>query len=207
MGCHEMAGAFWAMKLDEAETCTVDAESAGGTTDSYPAASTIAYRFPARGEMGPVTVHWYDGGRRPPRPKEFPAAREFVGSSGTIFVGEKGRLTFGAITAGTHPGQAGPRFIPESLADGFRKPQQTLPRIKGKETNRHQQEWIAACKGKKPACSRFEIAGPLTEIVLLGNVAIQTGKPIEWSRKEMKIVNEPDANRLLRRAYRKGWSL
>ncbi len=209
MGCHVMDGAYWALKLAEAETFTVEAESAGGTTESYPRASTMRYKFPARGDMPPVTLVWNDGGRRPPRPKEFPNTREFIGSNGTIFIGDEGKLTFGALTAGTGPGQAGPRFIPESLRQSFEPPKPTIPRIKAKNrwVGRHVQEWIAACKGGVPACSRFEIAGPLTEIVLLGNVALLSDKPIEWDRHTMKIAGEPAANQYLHREYRNGWSL
>ena len=211
MGCHGMDGAFWALKLAEAPTFSVQADSAGGTAESYPRASSVRYRFPARGDMPPVTLLWYDGGRRPPRPKELPRTREFLGSNGTVFVGEKGKLAFGALTAGTNPGQAGPRFIPESLRQTYSPPKKTIPRISGKgrwvKSSRHVEDWVRACKGGRPACSRFEIAGPLTEMVLLGNVALLCGKPIEWDREALRIVNAPDANRFLRRHYRAGWSL
>ena len=211
IGCHVMDGAFWALKLAEAATFTVEPDSTGLTADSYPRASTVRYHFGARGDMPPVTLTWYDGGRRPPRPEELPDTRQFIGSNGTIFVGEKGKLTFGALTAGTSPGQAGPRFIPESLAQSYRPPKQTIPRLKGKrqwgKASRHEEDWIRACKGGTPACSRFEIAGPLTEMALLGNVALLWGQAIEWDRNNMNIVNASDANRYLRRKYRRGWAL
>jgi len=209
VGCHEMDGAYWALKLADAKTFTIVPDSVGGTAESYPTASTVRYKFPARGDMPPVTLVWNDGGRRPPRPKEMPDTREFIGSNGTIFIGDEGKLTFGALTAGTGPGQAGPRFIPESSGGSFQKPKPTIPRITSKNRwlGRHVEEWLAACKGGRPPCSRFEISGPLSEIVLLGNVALATGKPIEWDRDEMKITNEPAANEYLRREYRKGWSL
>ncbi len=211
MGCHVMDGAFWALKLAEAPTFTVEAASSGLTAESYPEAATITYRFPARGDMPPVTLTWYDGGRRPPRPPELPATRRFVGSNGTIFTGEKGKLTFGAITAGTNPGQAGPRFIPESLRQSYRPPKPSIPRVRSTgrwvESSRHIADWLRACKGGRPACSRFDIAGPLTEMVLLGNVAILAGKPITWNREAMKIANDAEANGYLRRPYRKGWQL
>jgi len=209
MGCHVMDGAFWALKLGEAATFSVEADSVGGTAESYPKASTVRYRFPARDDMPPVTLVWNDGGRRPPRPEQWPDTREFLGSNGTIFVGEQGMLTFGALTAGTGPGQAGPRFIPESLRQSFEPPKSTIPRIAAKDRwfGRHVQEWIAACKGGLPACSRFEISAALTEMVLLGNVALLVGKPIEWDRRTMKIVNEPAAEEYLCREYREGWNL
>jgi predicted dehydrogenase len=211
MGCHIMDGAFWALKLADAPQFAVEAETTGLTAKSYPRASTVRYSFPARGDMPPVTLNWYDGGRRPPRPEEIPDTREFIGSNGTIFVGDKGKLTFGALTAGTSAGQAGPRFIPESLRQSYQPPKETIPRIKEKRTwgklRRHEEEWIRACKGGLPACSRFEIAGPLTELVLLGNVALLSGKRIEWDSKKARVINESDPNKYLRRRYRNGWSL
>ena len=211
MGCHVMDGAYWALKLAEASTFTIEAESKGLTADSYPHASTIRYSFPARGDMPPVTLTWYDGGRRPAFIDEMPDTREFLGSNGTIFVGDKGKLTFGALAAGTNPGQAGPRFIPEALNKTYRPPKRTIPRLKGKrqwgKASRHEDDWIRACKGGRPACSRFEIAGPLTEIVLLGNIALLSDTPIEWDGKNMKIVNQPKLNKYVHREYRRGWSL
>jgi len=211
MGCHVMDGAFWALRLADATEFKVEAEATGLTQTSYPRASTVRYSFGARGDMPPVTLNWYDGGRRPPRPEEMPDTREFVGSNGTIFVGDKAKLTFGALTAGTSPGQAGPRFIPESLRESYQPPKRTIPRIPDRRTwgklRRHEEEWIRACKGGTPACSRFEIAGPLTEMALLGNVAIASGEPIEWDSRNLKITNSSDANRLVRRKYRRGWTL
>lgn len=126
-------------------------------------------------------------------------------------MGDKGKMVFGAPTAGTNPGQAGPIFIPESLRQSYQPPEKTIPRVKGKirwgKPSRHEDDWIRACKdSSKRACSRFEISGPLTEMVLLGNVALFSGKPIEWNRNKMKIVNEHDANQYLRRKYRSGYN-
>jgi predicted dehydrogenase len=211
MGCHVMDGAFWALRLAEAPTFKVEAESTGPTQRSYPTASTVRYHFGPRGEMPPVRLNWYDGGRRPPRPEELPDTREFIGSNGTIFVGDKGKLTFGALTAGTSGGQAGPRFIPESLRQSYQPPKKTFPRIKEERTwgklRRHEEDWTRACKGGRPACSRFEIAGPLTEMVLLGNIALLSGEPIEWDSRNLRITNNLDAKRLIRRRYRSGWTL
>jgi len=211
MGCHTMDGAFWALRLAEADTFTVEPDVEGATPETWPKAETLRYRFPARGDMPPVVLTWYDGGRRPPRPKEFPPTRPTVGSNGTLFVGEKGKLTFGGLTAGTNPGQAGPRFVPESLGDTYQRPKQTIPRVPTKEkwveSSRHIQEWIRACKGGRPACARFEVTAPLAEIVLVGNVAVAAGKPITYDVRAGKVTDVPEADALLRRTYRKGWSL
>lgn len=212
IGCHVMDAAYWALRLGDAKSPRVEAETTERNTETYPQSSTVRYRFPARGMMPPVTLHWYDGGRMPPRPPEWPKTREFMGSNGTIFVGERGSLVYGGVMAGTNPGQAGPWLLPESLMRTYEQPKQTLPRVRpagGRwvEFARHEQEWIRACKGGAPACCRFDIAGPLTELALLGNVAILAGKPIDWDAETMTVGGEPDTERRLRRPYRKGWHL
>ena len=211
VGCHTMDGAYWALDLAQAKTVTVEADAQGLTAEAWPTAATVRYRFGPRGDLPPVTLTWQDGGRRPPRPKEMPETREFIGSSGTIFVGEKGMLTFGGITAGTNPGQAGPRFIPESLGWSYAKPKPSIPRVKAKgkwvESSRHIEEWIGACKGGRPACARFEVTGPLAELALLGNAALVAGQPITYELATMKVTGSAKGDALLRRPYRKGWTL
>ncbi len=97
------------------------------------------------------------------------------------------------------------------MRQSYRPPKQTIPRLKGKrrwgKASRHEDDWLRACKGGPPTCSRFEVAGPLTEIVLLGNIALLSDTPIEWDSKNMKIVNEPDLNTHIRRRYRREWTL
>ena len=212
MGCHVMDAAFWALKLSAAKTFEVEADSTARNAESYPRSAAVRYRFPARAGMPPVTVHWYDGGRQPPRPPEWPKTREFTGSNGTIFVGAYGKLVYGGVMAGTHPGQAGPWLLPESLMKSYQRPQRSLKRVKpagGKwvEYERHEQEWIRACQGGPSTSSRFEIAGPLTEMALLGNVAVLSGKPVQWDVEALEVRNQPEFNRLLHRPYRSGWQL
>ena len=84
----------------------------------------------------------------------------------------------------------------------YTQPPQSLPRSIG-----HAQEWITACKGGQPAESNFDYAGPMTETVLLGNIAIRTGKKLYWDSDNMRITNIPEANVYLHRLYREGWSL
>ena len=182
MGTDLLNAPFWVLKLGEAETFTVEADSTGTTPAAWPTSSTVRFRFPARGEMPPVTVTWFDGGRKPPRPAELPATRKHVGGSGIFFLGEKCKMAMGAVIAGTRAGQAGPRLMPEALMASA-KPKQTIPRVKFDrgmwvQRSRHEREWVAACKKGRPPCASFDTAGPLTEMVLLGNVAILAGKPV-----------------------------
>ena len=209
MGCHLLDVAFWGLKLGQANSFSVEAESTGSNGETYPEASTIRYRFPARGDLEPVEITWYDGGRRPPRPEQLPYLRE-VGSNGSIFLGDEHAMMFGPTVFGTTPGQVGPRTIPEFAEIKDKRPYDKIPLVKEsdwKEGNRHIQEWISACKVGKQPCASFEHSAPLTEMVLLGNVALLSGKPITWDSEKMRITNAPEANRFIRREYREGWSL
>ena len=93
-------------------------------------------------------------------------------------------------------------MLPQKKFEGFKGPSKTLPRSPG-----HHTEWRLACKGDGKPFSRFEIGGSLTEMLLLGNVALLAGKPIEYDPIAGKVVNDADANQLLHREYRPGWTL
>jgi hypothetical protein len=192
-GCHILDPVFRALKLGH--PISVEAASTQVNKETYPLASIIHYQFPARGDMPPVRVTWYDGGLKPPRPEELDEGRE-MGLGGTLFVGDKGKML-------DH------RLIPESRMKEYKKPPQALPRSPG-----HFEEWIEACKGGKPAGSNFNHAGLLTEVVLLGNVALRvelkeksTRTRLHWDGPNMKITNLPEANEFLHRQYREGWTL
>jgi len=193
IGCHSLDPVFRSLKLGH--PTSVEASSTLANNQTYPVASTVHYQFPARGDMPPVKVTWYDGGLRPPRPDELEEGQEF-GEGGILFVGDKGKML-------RH------RLIPESRLKEYGKPPQVLPRSPG-----HFEEWIEACKGGKPAGSNFDHAGLLAEAVLLGNVALRvelreklTRTKLLWDGPNMKITNLPEANQFLQREYRKDWSL
>jgi predicted dehydrogenase len=209
VGCHLLDVAFWGLELGKVRSFSVEAESTGMGGETYPEASTIRYRFPARGDLPPVQITWYDGGRRPSRPEQLPYLRE-VGSNGTIFLGDEHAMMFGPTVFGTNPGQVGPRTIPEFTRIESKRPVKKIPPVKEgdwKKGDRHIQEWISACKAGSWPCASFEYSAPLTEMVLLGNVALLSAKPIEWDRDKMQITGAPEAGRFIRREYRKGWSL
>ncbi len=156
--------------------------------DTYPRASIVRYTFPARGDMQPVKLTWYDGGLKPARPEELDEERE-MGNDGILYVGDKGKMLNG-------------RLIPESRMKAYKQPPKTLPRSIG-----HHKEWIEACKGGKPAGSNFDVSGPATETVLLGNIALRTGKQLKWDGPNMKVTNVPEADQYTHRQYRQGWTL
>jgi predicted dehydrogenase len=195
MGCHVLDPVFSALKLgypSSIEACTTTVYE-----ETYPRASLIYFDFPARENMPRLKLAWYDGGLRPARPEELEPGRIIGnGDSGVIFVGDKGKLMCGEY------GDS-PRLIPESTMQSYKRPPKTLPRVKGG----HKQNWFDACKGGEPACSNFEYAGPMTEVVLAGNLAILMGEKLYWDGPNMKVTNVLEANKYVQNQYRQGWSL
>jgi len=161
--------------------------------ETFPHASIITWSFPARKRLPPVQVTWYDGGLKPPRPPELEAGRS-LGRGGILFIGDKGTILSGFT--------GGPRLLPESRNARFHPPRKRIPRSIG-----HYREWIEASKGGPPANCEFGFGSFLTEIALLGNLAVRTGKYLEWDSGEMKITNDAGANWFLQEPYRSGWSL
>jgi predicted dehydrogenase len=161
---------------------------------SYPTASIIFYEFPARGTMPAVRLTWFDGGLTPAKPVEL-GEEELKKEGGAILIGTKGKLmhdTYGA----------NPRLLPKSLEGPTNKPAQQLPRI---ENEAHELNWVAASKGHGQASSPFAYAAQLTEVMLLGVVALRAGKKIAYDGAAMRVTNVADANQFLSRQYRTGW--
>jgi hypothetical protein len=128
-----------------------------------------------------------------------------VGDKGQIFSGDDGDqdlITFVKL-------KDDKELIRGSDHEAVKAIPQTIERneFKGSPDERQHREWIAACKGGKPAYSNFDIAGYLTEIILLGCVALRTGKKLEWDGPHMKARNAPEAAQYVKREYRKGWKL
>jgi len=202
MGCHIIDPAFWVLKLGqptrvEATTTHYQPDVAAET---FPRASIIRYEFPARGDMPPVKLTWSDGRLMPPRPRELEPGRRLEGS-GALFIGEKGTIMHGSHGAG------GVRIIPETKMRAYKRPEKTLPRVKGGQSG-HEQDWIRACKDGQPASSSFEYGGPLTEMVLLGVLAMRfKDAPLEWDAANLKVTNLPEADKLIHPPFRDGWVL
>ena len=210
MAAHLIDHPYWALGLtypSSVETTStpfgVDSENKPA---SYPLATKAVYKFPARESQPPVTLTWSDGGLMPGRPDLLPEDVPLDRGGGVIFVGEKGILMHGTYGAN-------PKLYPASLMEIAQKVPKTYPRI---ETNddpirsaKHRMNWALAIKGKAKATTPFEYAGPLTETMLLGVVALRTGqgKRIHYDGETGRITNSNDANQYLQREYRKGWSL
>jgi predicted dehydrogenase len=192
-GAHTLDAAVWALELDAPET--VEATSCGLNAETHPLSAIVTYRFPARGARPPVKLTWYEG-TRPPRPEELEDGRSMPAEGGLVFKGTKGKIMCGVYGEG-------PRIIPEKLMQETERPAATIPRVEGS----HEQEWARACKAGRKAVAPFEYGGPLTEICLLGNVAKRLDTRIAWDAANLRVTNAPEAEALIRRPYRPGWSL
>ena len=195
IGCHAISGTFTALKIEYASAVELIKDSGDGTAEMFPSASTIRWEIPARGDMPACQLFWYDGGHYPPREVGELAEGQSYPSNGTILVGEQGKIAL----------YGNPRLMPESKMRDYRMPAPSIPRCQSD----HFQEWVAACKGGTAPFSNFDHAGPLTEFVLLGNLAIRAGagQKVLWDGKSMKSTNRPELNALVSRQYRSGWEL
>jgi predicted dehydrogenase len=193
MGAHLIDHSMWALDLGYPTAVETVATPFNGAC--YPHATMIFYDFPARDDKPPVRLTWYDGGLLPPKPAEL-GDEELNKGGGAMLVGSKGRLihdTYGRK----------PRLLPRSLHDSFGTPTQKLPRIPDEG---HEMNWADAAKGKTTASCPFEYAARLTEVMLLGIVALRAGRKIEYDAQNMRVTNLPAANEYLRREPRRGWS-
>jgi len=186
--------------------------------EAPPLATIVHYDFDARGEMPPVRLSWYDGGLMPPRPAEL-ADDEAMGNwdGGVIFEGTAGKIMCDCYAAN-------PRLLPLKRMKNFQEPKPSLIRV---AEDNHQQNWISAIRGLAEASSSFDYAGPLSEIVLMGNLAIRslyaqeeredrgnkymaytgTGIRLAWDGEAMKITNYDPANQFVKRQYRDGFGM
>jgi len=206
MGCHVMDAAFWALKLKY--PVSVQASHSWevkemwtrfDNKETYPSAEVVHYKFPAREGMPPVKLHWYDGGILPERPEDLEPGRR-IPESGTIFVGDKGKLMCGTYSEN-------PRIFPESKMRAYTRPAKRVRRVEGGPAG-HEKDWISACKGGPAASSNFDYAGPFTETVVMGNLAVlNPDKVLEWDGENMRMTNDETANSFVRPPYRDGWSL
>jgi predicted dehydrogenase len=214
MACHVMDASYTVLKLGSPTSviatagAIVQAPPAGQGgwgvrvkyNDSYPPSSIIHLSYPQRGDLPPVKMHWYDGGLLPERPDELEPDRKLP-ESGTIFVGSKGKMWCETYSES-------PRLIPESFMASFtNRPPKTLPRVPGGREG-HEKNWLDAIRSHGQAVSHFDYAGPFTESVLLGNLALRfSGQRLDWDAPNMKVTNVADANQFVGPTYRSGWTL
>jgi len=227
MGCHLLETPFSVLNLKYAKeveasvgSVYVDEFKRGYFPESCPPSSHVTLKFPKTNKTkGDVTVHWMDGGIQPTRPEELMANEKFGdGGNGTLFIGTKGKMT--SETYGRNP-----QLLPLSKTKDIKVPAK-FARVTGGE-NGHYAQWVEACiagHGKKELSSPFEIAGPLTECLLMANLAIRAAdiqgknaegktiypgryKKLLWDNDNMKVTNFDEVNQFVKREYRKGWTL
>jgi predicted dehydrogenase len=202
MGAHLLDHPFWALQLGYPESIEASSTAWGGGRENpatYPQAMKVHYAFPRRGLMPAVDLHWYDGGLMPQRPAMLPDDVELERGGGVLYVGERGVLVH--ETYGRNP-----RIYPEAVAEEAGTVPETLPRV---ADERHESNWANAIRGTDEAVSPFAYAAPLTEVMLLGLVALRAGqgRKVYYDAARMQVTNAPEANAFLTREYRPGWEV
>jgi predicted dehydrogenase len=217
MGCHLVEAPFRVLGLQYAKdvqasvgTVYVDEFKQGRFPESCPPSSHITLTFPKTGKTkGDITLHWMDGGIQPERPEELGANERFGDDgNGTLFIGTKGKMM-----ASTY--SRDPLLLPTSRTKEVSAPQK-YKRVEGQE-NGHYVQWVDACLagyGKMEVSSPFEVAGPLTEALLMANLAVRghelkggSSLKLVWDNANMRVTNFDAANQFVKRQYREGWSL
>lgn len=199
MGCHILDPVFQTLKLKY--PISVQGSSSQVNTESAPVASRIKYEFPARENMPklampPLDLYWYDGGLKPDRPNDLDEGVPFGDQNGgVLFIGSKGKLSCGLF---------GDNYVlfPQQLRESYTAPKKTLRRVEG-GTMGHWNDWIRACKESPESRvnpgSNFDYSGPLTESVVMGNLAIrlqELDKKLLWDGENMRITNISDSEKI-----------
>ncbi|HEX4610871.1 MAG TPA: Gfo/Idh/MocA family oxidoreductase, partial [Urbifossiella sp.] len=197
MGCHILDGTFWALKLGEAKTFTIECVSQQpGSAEMFARENHIRWTFGPRAGMPAVTVNSYDN-TWPQRIKDLEQQHGEKFGGGTVYIGIRG-----IMATDTYGGN--PRLVPKTAHAAFPAPPQAIPRSRGGVKG----DLIAALKGGLAPSSSFDYAGPFTEFVLTGVMAsrIGAGKKITWD-VEKQTADLPEAQALVRREYRAGWEV
>lgn len=209
MACHIIDPVFLALNLRYPTSVEGNISTGYATfgkksipmNECFPRSSVVRYRFPARGEMPPVELTWWDGGLMPGRPEELEDDMPFGDpNGGCLLIGDRGKIVCGCY------GEK-PRLLSADLREAAKKLPKTLARIPGNSSG-HEKDWIRACKGGHAASSNFDYSGPLSEMVLMGNLASRfPDRKLLWDGENMRVTNEPAANAFVHREYRKGYTL
>jgi predicted dehydrogenase len=193
MGIHNTAMPFAALQLGPPTSAEI-IETSGLKAETFPSWSMVKLQFAARGDQGPVTLHWYDGGKKPSA--DLVGGRKLA-DNGAIVVGTKGTLSSVEWTGGDW------LLLPEERFRDFQAPKPSLPRAPKQS---HHQEWLQACRGGPPAFCRFDgFASHLTEALLVANLALRLDRKIVWDAENMEVRDCPEAIPMVKRSYRTGW--
>jgi predicted dehydrogenase len=201
MACHNLDALYWALRIGEAKTFTVECLGTnGGSDEMFPQNNVVRYDIPARGNLPPLKIHVYDDGKL--KPEIMKNAEQEHGAKfgeSTLYVGEKG-LFHTTGTAGSY------EFLPKSRKDEFPEPAKTLPRAHGGPI---EDLFYAIKNGGKPCSSFDDVAAMFTAFALTGHLAqfAGVGKKVEWDVEKMQCTNLPEVNQHVRREYRQGWEV
>jgi predicted dehydrogenase len=197
--CHVVDPVFWALDLGAPSTVQAEVKNWDFKTqgDAFPKGDIITYEFAAKGNRGPITMKWFSGTERIPRPKELESDEKDI-DTGAVVMGDKGTIVYGSHGAGQV------RIIPESKMLAYKKPEKKIPRVK-----EHHWDWLQAIKTGRKAGSDFAAyGGPLTEVALVGIIAIKLhGTKLNWDGPSGRFTNCTEANDFLNPPYRAGWTL
>jgi predicted dehydrogenase len=196
--CHVVDPSFWALDLGLPSSIRAEVQGYDPKkhVDVYPKGVKITFQFPAKGKRGPVKLVWFDGAERPPRPAQLDADQDVPGTGAFVY-GDQG-----TIVHGSH-GASGCRLIPDAKMKEYKQPEKKIPRVAD-----HHGDWFDAIRENRPAGSNFEYGGTLTEIGLLGAIAIRfPGVELKWDAEAMRFTNADEANAFVSPPLREGWTL
>jgi predicted dehydrogenase len=194
MGAHLIDHPVWGLKLGLPTTIETIATPFNG--QSYPNATTTYYEFSARANMPAVKLTWYDGGLLPARPAEL-GEEKLNPTGGVLYIGSKGKMlqeTYGGV----------PRLLPMEMHNSLGAPPERMARVPHQS---HEMNWVNAIRGREEAACPFSYAAHLTEIMLLGIVALRANTKLHYDAANMRVTNHAGANSYLTREYRAGYSL
>jgi len=191
MGPHIADLGCWALDLGIATEVEADSNPKGGYPEVYPEWLTIRWEHPAEGGRPPVTSWWYDGGKKPKSPPDVDL--EKWGILGMLFVGEKGYLL---SNYGQHV------LLPKATFKDYQRPGPSIPSSIG-----HHKEWIQAAKSGGTTPCNFDYGGKMTENIMTGIVSCRMKQKLQWDSAGCKATNCPEADKHIRKQYRKGWSV
>jgi predicted dehydrogenase len=196
--CHVVDPVFWALDLGAPSTIQASVNNYDPKTqgDAFPKGEIITFDFPAKGARGPIKMYWYTGTEKIPRPPELEQDKKSV-DTGAVVIGDKGTIMYGSHGAGAV------RIIPDVKMKEYKRPAPSISRVKN-----HQQDWLQAIRNGTKAGSDFAYGGPLTEIAMLGVIALKLpGTKLEWDAKKARFKDNREANQFINPPYRKGWKL
>ncbi|MEI6537215.1 MAG: hypothetical protein WCN98_17870, partial [Verrucomicrobiaceae bacterium] len=199
IGCHTIDTPYWALDLGAPESVDVELSEAVNPVFT-PNGSVVTFNFPARGSKPAVKMKWYEGPSVPPAPAGYDLGAP-GGEGGMIMIGENGGIFHGGMRPDS------PQLYPKAKWEAYRASgDKRVPKTFTRTHGIHR-DWVDAIKAGKKSCSDFSYSAPLTEAIILGTLAIRTGKTVNWNAEKLEITGNPEASKLIKLEARKGWRI